>query len=70
MNNDLRAQLDVLPVPWDGGPAAACVTYDDATRRWALAWQVGREKQPSGLTFDKPLAAIRAATYLNRRNQS
>ena len=68
MNNDLRATLNALPVPWgEGGPAAACVIENAG--QWELAWQVGTSKQGTGLRFDKPRPAIAAARYLNERNE-
>lgn len=66
LNGATRAALDALPVPWDGGPARACVVL--LADRWALAWQFGTTKEPSGVTFGNPKDAVRAASYINERN--
>lgn len=68
MNNDIRAALAALPVPWNGGPAAACVIVDDAGL-YRVAWLVGTSKLPTPIAFDKPRDAARASAYLNERNQ-
>ena len=63
----MRPDLERLPVPASptGELAQAVVTYDG---RWQLAWLVGTAKVPTGVAFDKPRDAIRAAAQLNERN--
>lgn len=60
-------QLDTIPIPVDatGEPAQAVVVHDGT---WRLAWQLGRQKHPTELTYRRPRDAAKAASYLNERS--